>query len=417
VVWGLADQVVSSAANFLVVVLVARSLDPAPFGAFTIAFGVCIMTTMLARGVTSDLLASMHSGDSPSDLRWAIRAGLTTSLAVALSGSVLAVVVGASTSGAAHELALAAALVLPGVLAQDYLRVALIVEQRPRAAFLNDATWAVIQVPLLVAVAELGGGSAAMLVAWGGAGILCAAIGLAQVRVLPLGPRTVRDWLRHHRTLWPYLVLDNGIGQAGNVGIVLAMALVANLAQVGALRVAMTVFAPLSVMGRGTAMVAVPELVRRHLPPRATVRAAGMIGITLAPLAGLWAVLALALPDRVWEELFGATWASTRPLVLLTAVSVAGGLFSVGIFVGLRTLAAGRQGLLARTTVTGLLLIAGVAGGAADGARGAAAGLAVVTPLQAAVWWWLVRRAAQERESMSAGTSPASTSDATLSSP
>lgn len=411
VAWGVADQLAASGANFLVVVLAARSLGAGAFGAFVVGLTMCMVGMVLSRGIASDVVSSVHAADPPKVLHEAQRAGLATVVTAAGLASALAVAVGLSTSGLTRDLAFVVAAVLPGVLVQDYLRIALIVSGRARGAFLNDAAWGVVQVPALLVADAMSGGAAGLLLAWGAVGTGCALAGIAQTRVLPHGPRRTLAWLRRHRGLWPYLLLDNGVAQAANLGTVLVVSLVSDLAEVGAMRVATTVFAPMIVLGRGVATVAVPEVVRRGQDPRRVRRIAVLLGCALAPLAAVGALVGLLLPQAVGEALFGDTWTAARPLLLLTSVGVAGGLFSVGIFVGLRALAAGRHGLTARIVVTSLLLLACLVGAWWNDAKGAVLLLALVTPLQVGAWWHLLRRASQSGTPRKSGTSLASASE------
>ena len=53
VAWGLFDQVLSSASNFLVTIIAAASLSASDFGAFALATAVCIITVSVSRGLAS----------------------------------------------------------------------------------------------------------------------------------------------------------------------------------------------------------------------------------------------------------------------------------------------------------------------------------------------------------------------------
>ncbi len=410
IAWGLADQVAASGANFLVVILAARSLALSDFGVFVVGMTLCAVCLVLNRGLTSDLVATKHSADSTEDLHYSQRAALSAALMIAGAAATIAIAVASATDGEARDVALAVALIVPGVLVQDCLRVCLIVSRRARAAFFNDAAWGVLEVPALIGASWSGGGAAVLLIAWGAIGTLCAVAAAVQLRLLPLGLRSTWGWLRGHRRLWPYLLLDNAVAQSANAGTLLVVTIASNVAQVGALRVAATVYAPLLVLGRGAATVAVPELVRRNSNPRQIRRISGLLGCSLAAATAAWAVGTLAVPQSTGTALFGETWIAARPLLALMAIGVAGAMFSFGVVVGLRSLAAGSHGLLARIIVTTLLLLACFVGAREDGARGAVLLLALVAPLQVAAWWLLLLRATQSAGSNLPGTSSARTS-------
>lgn len=397
VAWGLLDQVLSSASNLLATIIAARSLPATDFGAFAVGFAVCVVSVFVVRGVASDPMLSAHAGGTEERLRWAARAGSGT---VVVFGAVLALVVAAlgwGLDGLLGGVLLALAVVVPGIVLQDFLRFALLVRGQARGMFLNDLLWLVVQIPLMILVVEMGGGAAALILAWGASGTAAALVGLAQVRALPR-PLQAVAWLREHRRLWPYFTLDNIVFQATNVGLVLVVAAVTSLAQVGAFRAVMTLYSPLTVIGRGLVGVAVPELARRREQPRAVGRLALIVGWLLTPLALVWAVLLLALPDSAGEWLLGESWLLAEPLLWLAGLTTAAGLFTVGTVVGIRALGSGKEGLTARVLVGVMAVAVGALGAYLDGARGVMISLVVTAPIRMLIWGRLLSRAVRQRE-------------------
>ena len=395
VAWGLLDQVVSSGSNFLVTIIAATSLSASEFGAFAVAMAVAIMTVFLARGLASDPLSTAHASDEPDQLRWAVRSGAGTAV-------LSAVVVGVATAGLAVALGgtvgrvlLVLAATLPGLVLQDYLRFVLIVRGQAKLTFLNDLFWTVLQIGFLVLAIGLGGGAGSLLLAWAVAGNLAAVLGLWQARTWVGGPGTIRPWLRRHRDLWPFYVLDNMVYQATNLILIVVISLTTTLAQVGGFRAAMTLYAPLAIIGRGIVGVAVPELARRQGDPRAVYRASLAIAWMLTPLAVVWTVLMLLIPDSWGEAMLGDSWELAEPLIFLGGATTAVSLFTVGTVVGIRALGAGRDGLTARFVVSALVLVVSAAGAVADGAHGVLLALAWSAPFQIATWWWLLAKASR----------------------
>jgi O-antigen/teichoic acid export membrane protein len=395
VAWGLLDQVVSSGSNFLVTIIAARSLSASNFGAFALAMAVSIMTVFLTRGLASDPLSTAHASDGPEDMQWAVRSGAGTAVAASVAVAAATVVVGLLIGGTLGTVLMVLAVTLPGLSLQDYLRFVLIVRGQAKQTFLNDLFWTVLQIAFLLAAIGLGGGVVSLLLAWAVAGNLAAALGLWQARTWVGGPRSVGPWLRRHRDLWPFYVLDNMVYQATNLLLIVVISLATTLAQVGGFRAAMTLYAPLAIIGRGIVGVAVPELARRQGDPMAVRRASLTIAWMLTPLAVVWTVFLLLLPDSTGRALLGDSWSLAEPLLLLGGASTAVSLFTVGTVVGIRALGAGRDGLTARFVVSALVLAVSSVGAVADGAHGVLVALAWSAPFQIATWWWLLIKASR----------------------
>ena len=390
VAWGLLDEGLSSFTNLLVTVLAARALAGPDFGRFAIVLALTQTAMVLVRGIASDTLASAHSAEDPDRRREAVRSGavvaLTGGLAVGVPGFAVALLLGGRDQAGL-------ALLLPfllGLVLQDYLRFAFFVLGRSRAAFANDAIWFVVQVPLLVVASEHGAGTLGLLAVWSGSGTFAALAGLVQLRMLPAAPGQLPTWLRRHRSLWPYLVLDNSLGQASNVAALLVLSLTTSLTEIGAFRVALTVYAPLLVLSRGLIGIAVPEMARSAHDRRGVRRASLLLGLAQLPVAALFSAALLVMPLSMGESLFGDIWARADRLLLPMAVPIAAVMLSNGLVIGLRGLAAGRSGFRARVAVSVISAGAAAVGAWLDGANGTLVAWTLIAPIQVAIWWHLL---------------------------
>jgi O-antigen/teichoic acid export membrane protein len=177
---------------------------------------------------------------------------------------------------------------------------------------------------------------------------------------------------------------------------------IVGLAATGALRAAQLLLNPLHVLTQGVRLVAIPDAVRmlKRSEPAAGASSLRRQGMHIS--VGMWTaamglgVVAYLLPTRVGTELLGATWSAARPLIIPITISTAFGGVVSGASVGLRALAAARRSRLARTIMSSLQLIGGLAGAAIAGASGAAWGLAAANVTGAAVWWWHLRGGMRE---------------------
>ncbi len=194
--------------------------------------------------------------------------------------------------------------------------------------------------------------------------------------------------------------MDNLIFQLTNLGLVLVISLATNLAQVGAFRAAVTLYAPLTLVGRGIVGVAVPELSRRADDPMAVRRRALILAWGLAPIAAGWAIAINSISDDFGRGLLGDSWTMAKPLLLLAGVSTVASLFTVGTVVGLRALGEAKTGLNARIWVSLLIIGCAVVGASLDGAHGAIVALAWSAPIRMATWWWLLVQASRRHVSV-----------------
>src|SRR3954453_11878485 len=390
----LADQVIASGTNLALTVLVARSVSPRDFGIFSTLLACYVLSLALVRGMTSDPLVTRYSAAPTPEVRAATRGSSAATIVMAVGLSVCAVAVVPVLSGSLRSSTLAFAVVLPGVLLQDHLRFVFFAEGRPAQALVNDVLWAVAQVAGIIAVTAQGDAPVAVLVlVWGAAGTLAGVVALLQGRIGP-SFRRVGWWLREHRDLWRYYVLDNSVMQATNLIVLVVVGAAANLAAAGSIRAAVAVFGPLTILSLGARAGAVPELARLAARNLSVMRLyALLMGVALALATAAWGMGALLLPLGAGRSLFGDTWILARPILVFTAIDATAALFVVGPYAGMRALGAGRLGLHARTGLRAVRLWVASTGALLGGAHGAALGFALVAPVQMGVCWWQFQRA------------------------
>ena len=145
--WGLADQAFSSLTNFVLGVMIARSVPPHDFGAFSLAFATYTLFLGLSRALTSEPLVVRFSHSSPEAWRAATAAGTGTATLLGVVGGVGCVVFGLATSGPIAQAFIALGVTMPGLLLQDAWRYAFFARGGGAQAFLNDVIWAVVMFP------------------------------------------------------------------------------------------------------------------------------------------------------------------------------------------------------------------------------------------------------------------------------
>lgn len=396
--WGLLDQIVSSSSTFMFIVIAATSVSARELGAMAFVFELYLLSVFVARGMAGDPLTSRFAGTDDATLRGAVRSATTTTLAVGVGVGALLAVASIFAEPPLRGVLLVGAVALPGLTLQDFVRSALIVQGRVRSTFLNDTFWAVGQVPAMVLAIAINPTAPTVFGAWAAMGCLAGIVGLVQLRCGLAHPRAVRAWLRETRDIWPYYLGDNMLFQVSSLLLVVVVSSTAGLTATAGFRVAMTVYAPLSLIGRGVITVSVAMLAPRRENPAEVRRAAMKISTVLAPLAIGWGLLTLLIPTSVGTALFGDSWLVAEPLVFLACFVCASGLFATGVAIGLRALSAGRHALGGRVIVSIGASIAALVGGVTGAERGLFLALAIFFPISVVVWWALLNHATRQAE-------------------
>jgi O-antigen/teichoic acid export membrane protein len=407
--WCVADQIVSSATNFLLGIGVARSVGVEEFGAFSIAYATYTLTLGAARALILEPLVVRFSASSNDEWRHAVAAGGGTSV---LFGVAVGAAMIVASSFSSQELGIALLLIgiaLPGLLLQDAWRFAFFAQRRGDLAFWNDLIWAACLVPGAIVLVLLHSQSVAGLITvWALSGWAAAVAGFLQSRVRPR-TREARGWLHRHGDLayrfFGEFLISSG---AGYLSVVLVGTL-ASLTDVGRLAAGqMIVLGPLNILFLGAGLMAVPEtakLLSTSLD-RMT-EGVRLISLLLALGAGMWVSTAWLLPPWVGFALLGENWSGGRSLLGPMAVAATAIALSYGAMTGLRTLAAARLSLRARILDAVVTLSLTAAGTVMAGATGACWGIAAGACLRIPNWWWHFGTAAAAARPTMAGRRPA----------
>ncbi|WP_019891349.1 membrane protein [Streptomyces purpureus] len=394
--WGLADQAASSMTNFAVGIFVARSLGPAAFGVFSLAWLTYGVVLNVARGLATDPLVVRFSGVPDTSWRAAAARASGTALGVGATVGAVCVLVGLGLGGRLGPAFACLGVALPALLLQDAWRFAFFAAGTGRKAFVNDVVWGVALVPAMVVAARVGS-VAAYLLAWGAAATVAAMYGCFQSGILPR-PAGARTWLRDHRDLGHRYLIENvslsGASQLRAYGL----GALVGVGAVGAVRGAELLLGPFLAVLMGLSLVTVAEAARvlRQAPHRLA-RFCLLLGGGQAVAALLWGAALLLVPDRAGELVLGGVWASASELIVPATLGVAGAGLGTGAAAGLRALGAARRSLRSQLFASTCYVTGGLGGAAAAGAAGSAWGVAAATSVSSAVWWLQLRSALGER--------------------
>lgn len=385
--WGLADQAASSLTNLAVGVVAARSLSPASFGIFTIAWVTFGMVVNLSRGLATDPLIVRFSATTEESWRCAVRESSGTALTIGLVLGTVSVLSGLAIGGSVGAAFLALGVVLPALMLQDSWRFAFFAAGKGQRALVNDIVWGAVLVPCLL-IATRYDSAGGFVLAWGAAAGVAACFGIVQTRIWP-HPAGIRNWLEHHRDLGLRYVIENGSNSGSGQIRMYGLGAIAGFADVGAVRGAELLLGPFFFLLIGLSVVAVPEAARLlDRSPHKLVSFCASLGWGQAGAALAWGIgLHLLVPDSVGRDVLGSVWESSSDLLVPVTIGFAAAGLCTGAATGLRALGAARLSLRAQLFQSGSYVVGGLGGAALDGAYGSAWGGALALVLASAVWW------------------------------
>ena len=392
--WGVADQAVSSMSNFILGIVVARSLGAEGFGAFSLAYVTYAFVLSGTRGLSTDPLVVRFSGPDTPAWRRAVSASTATALTLGMATGMGCMVVGLALHGSLGLTYIALGACLPLLLLQDSWRFVFFSVGRPAQALLNDLVWGVLLAGALAGLLAVDRISAVTCIAaFGVTAGLAAGFGYLQAGIVPR-PSETRAWMVDHKALGGrYLIENVAVGGARQIRFV-ALGAFAGLAAVGEVRAAEILMGPFLVMLMGLSQVAVPEgaQVLARAPHRLGTFCF-LLGAVQAVAALVWGFLILGLLGQgLGDLLLGPIWHSAAALVPILMIQLFMAAFEIGAAAGVRALGAAPRSLVAQVTFAGLYLVGGTVGGVIDGARGSCWGVALATTIGAAVWWVQLRR-------------------------
>lgn len=394
--WGLVDQAVSSMTNFAVGLYVARSLGAAEFGMFSLAWVTFSVVLNMSRGLATDPLVVRFSGVGERAWRKAVGLASGMALSVGIGVGALCLLAGGMIGGQLGSAFVALGIVLPWLTLQDSWRYAFFAAGQGGRSVANDLVWGVALIPAM-AIATQFGTVFAFILAWGLAAAVAAGFGCLQTRLLPHSAGG-SAWLRQHRDLGPRYMVENVSLSAASMLRMYGLGAIAGLTDVGAIRGADLLLAPLVAVLMGVCLVAVPEAARvlQRRPHR-------LFGFCLA-LGGAQAIAALTwglalvllLPDAVGRWVLPSLWESASVLIVPAALTATGVGMANGASTGLRALGASRRSLRAQLVSAGFLVTFGLIGAVLGGALGSAWGAALAATVGAAVSWTQLRAGLRE---------------------
>lgn len=320
------DQVLSSASNFALILLLARESSPSQFGQLVIAYASLTFAVTISRSALGVILgidlpaASRRDGQLliNRSVAAAVILGLLPFAALGTWALALCVTGEVQTASILGLLAVAS----PLILLQDTCRYWAVASARPMVAVRADAIWVAACVAPFAA-----GGLGLNVSAFTGAAAWVLGATLSMVAFLIHGLRARPMWAG----LWAWFLADERRRHLGADAMLAAFAPLANSTGAAfvagpqvtaAVRGAGTLFGPLNVLGAAVALAVVPEA--RRATPRRARRMVIILAVTLATTAATTGICLSLLPNSLGTQLLGPTWGPAKGLIFLLALEYVG---------------------------------------------------------------------------------------------
>lgn len=388
--WSLADQGVSSIGNFLLIILVARRATTSELGTFGLAFTTWALAMGASRSLATEPLIVRFTGHSHTAAHSASRSAMGASLVLAGLGSLVLLAATPFLASGARSIFLVLGLTLPFLLLQDAARYAAVVQSKTWIAFLNDSLWSVLAIGGLIALTITDTGSVTVMFGvWAVTSLAGAALSCSLLKNVPDLGRSVKWIVTNWNLGRPFLL--QFLVETGALSIVMfVIAGVAGLAAVAALRVASTIFGPVTSLFRGVQLFLVPEMARlaHHGATRRFVRMVFLGAAVLSSITLSWLAVSLWLPYRFGVLLFGESWQAGRDILIPFGIYMLASALIVAPYSALRALGLASAGLRVALVQLPVFILGPLIGAYYDGARGAAIGLAIAGTTSAILWWW-----------------------------
>lgn len=341
----LADQLVSSASNFLLGVVIARAGGADALGAFGVAFLVWLAVVGLNRAlVTEPMTVAGSAVVEPEEIRRGMAASIAVGLGAAGVLAAACVMVGVAGGGVAGVACLLPWL--PSLLVQDYFRSISFRRRRPAQALVSDGAFAFLQGLLTVGLLLAGaGGVGTFLAAWGSGATVGALVGLWQSGV----PPRLAGGFAPLRELWPrsrWFVAEFSTSFPADQGYLLLLPILLGTAQFGIYRAGAALIGPVVVVFLAGGNLGLPESVRRFrgggvaglsaYAPRLT---SGVLGLTV-----LYCGCIALFPEPILRLTFGPDFTGAATVTRLVAIQYV--LLALGFGFGVALKAADRMRLL-----------------------------------------------------------------------
>jgi O-antigen/teichoic acid export membrane protein len=388
---GVIDQGAVALLSFIVVGTASGRLSLQDFGLFALLNGTYVFAQAMEQALVSETMIVSLSGEEADRRVQLVQTVCRRSVFVCVAFAAASIGIAFALSHRWSIAALFGVVTMLG-LSSDVLRGALIATERTRRSAVLSST-SVLVLTLAVLLGKHGDLLESMLIAWGASFVVPAlffatplALGIKRMdgrdrMAMPMADRTIRVTL----TLEAFLA-------AGALYLsLLAVDHFASRGEAGAVRLAMALMGPVSVLFNVIRLNGVAEL-RRASERSSPIRTASMIGLAAAGVALISGALLWSVPARIGQELLGETWIAGHQLLAWSALQRAAIGLTLGPSIVLRARHVMRSPLVVRVIAGTVSTGAAAVGAGLLGGRGALLGLSFGAVVQTCGLGWILLR-------------------------
>lgn len=350
VAWATLDQVLSSLSNAIISVAVARRGGAGTLGSYSVTFATYLVVLGFERALFTEPLLVVPNNETTTDRAEKSTLSMTTAYLVLCAGAV------GLAGWALHRtelIVLAAALPLLGL--QDFGRYLAFRRRAPLLAVTLDGIW-VLAAGLAFIIWPLTSATRAV-VAWGMGGALGALPVLIFSKPTRLGP-AFRSWKRESSHLGISLAGEGVAYTLGSQAFVFLTAAVLGASDLGRIRAAQMLLAPISLAVPAIALFAMPRLAAMSAP-KTIVKASVAIAVASSGVVLLATVGVTLATGPAARLVFSNALPVPAILVAGAGTAVAFSAAGMGLATGLKAMRLGRALVTARVSsgVLGLLAL------------------------------------------------------------
>jgi O-antigen/teichoic acid export membrane protein len=321
-VWGVADQGLSSATNFGLSFLAGRLLGPSGLGVIFLGFSAYLIAFSFVRALVIEPFVVSTAALDRSEREAATRVCLTLVLGVAAILTLSMALIGVALGGALGRSLILFSPWVALALVQELWRASLFRDQRGRGAAINDGVWAAGMLVTLP-FAWLFPSEWIIAATWGIGAAVAAIFGVFQLRVRPAGVVIALQWWKTElRVLGSWLAIENLILALGTQALVFVLAAQLGAGDIGGIRAVEVVFAPMSLFGEAFAFPGTPIVARALASSLAEARRwAWRLSFGASALIALYFALTIPLRGRLLATVFGPDFRTFARLALPLALA------------------------------------------------------------------------------------------------